>query len=109
MPSILLVEDDPAIAQPLTRALERETFAVAHVTTGQQALEVARRGVDLVLLDLTLPDVDGLDVCRSLRASDPRLPVVILTARSEEADIVIGLDAGADDYGPKPFPLPEPL
>ena len=109
MPSILLVEDDPAIARPLTRALEREHFAVDHVTTGQQALEVARRGVDLVLLDLTLPDVDGLDVCRSLRASDPRLPVVILTARSEEADIVIGLDAGADDYVTKPFRLAELL
>ena len=109
MTSILLVEDDPSIAQPLSRALERESFSVTLVGTGREALDAYRRGADLVLLDLTLPDIDGLDVCRSLRESDHRLPVVILTARSEEADVVIGLDAGADDYVTKPFRLAELL
>ncbi len=109
MPSLLLVEDDPAIAVPLSRALERDQFQVKHVTTGGEALQAAREGVDLVLLDLTLPDIDGLDVCRGIRQFDLRLPVVILTARSDEADIVIGLDAGADDYVTKPFRLAELL
>src|SRR5690349_23702232 len=108
MTSILLVEDHPAIAQPLRRALEREGFDVAHVVQGDAALE-APRSIDLVLLDLTLPDVDGLAVCRSLRARDERLPIIMLTARSEEADIVVGLDAGADDYITKPFRLAELL
>ncbi len=109
MPSILLVEDDPAIAQPLARALEREKFNVVATSSGREALETVTRGVDLVLLDLTLPDVDGLDVCRAIRRVDARLPIVVLTARSEEADIVIGLDAGADDYVTKPFRLAELL
>jgi DNA-binding response OmpR family regulator len=109
MPSLLLVEDDPAIAVPLSRALERDQFEVTHVTTGEEALEAARHSVDLVLLDLTLPDIDGLEVCRSIREFDVRLPVVILTARSDEVDIVIGLDAGADDYVTKPFRLAELL
>jgi DNA-binding response OmpR family regulator len=109
MPSILLVEDDLAIAVPLARALERDQFSVTHVTTGGAALDVARQGVDLVVLDLTLPDVDGLEVCRAIREFDNRLPIVILTARSDEADIVIGLDAGADDYITKPFRLAELL
>jgi DNA-binding response OmpR family regulator len=109
MPHLLLVEDDPAIAIPLSRALERDQFDVVHVTTGSEALEAARRSVDLVLLDLTLPDIDGLEVCRSIREFDVRLPVVILTARSDEVDIVIGLDAGADDYVTKPFRLAELL
>jgi DNA-binding response OmpR family regulator len=105
----LLVEDDPAIAQPLVRALEREGFAVEHVQFGRDAIDAARRGVDLVLLDLTLPDLDGLEVCRAIRAQDERLPIVMLTARSEETDIVVGLDAGADDYVTKPFRLAELL
>ena len=105
MTSILLVEDDAAIAQPLVRALEREGFQVAHVREGGDALDAPSRGVDLVLLDLTLPDRDGLAVCRSLRDRDERLPIIMLTARSEETDIVVGLDAGADDYITKPFRL----
>jgi DNA-binding response OmpR family regulator len=108
MPSILLVEDDAAIATPLVRAIEREGFVVEHVTNGADAL-APRADVDLVLLDLTLPDVDGLDVCRSIRDRDNRLPIVILTARSEESDVVTGLDAGADDYVTKPFRLAELL
>ena len=108
MTSILLVEDDLAIAQPLRRALEREGFEVAHVMDGDAALE-APRSIDLVLLDLTLPDIDGLTVCRTLRTRDERLPIIMLTARSEETDIVVGLDAGADDYITKPFRLAELL
>jgi DNA-binding response OmpR family regulator len=107
--SILLVEDDLAIAQPLVRALEREGFDVAHVLEGAGALDAANRNVDLVLLDLTLPDRDGLAVCRSLRSRDERLPIIMLTARSEETDVVVGLDAGADDYITKPFRLAELL
>ena len=109
MASILLVEDDLAIAQPLLRALEREGFDVAHVTHGDDALAAPSTAVDLVLLDLTLPDLDGLAVCRTLRARDERLPIIMLTARSEETDIVVGLDAGADDYITKPFRLAELL
>ena len=109
MTSILLVEDDIAIAQPLLRALEREGFDVAHVTHGDDALTAPGEAVDIVLLDLTLPDLDGLSVCRTLRARDERLPIIMLTARSEEADIVVGLDAGADDYITKPFRLAELL
>jgi DNA-binding response OmpR family regulator len=109
MTSILLVEDDTAIAQPLIRAIEREGFDVRHVGLGRDALDAARDDIDLVILDLTLPDSDGLDVCRTLRESDARLPIVILTARREEADVVIGLDAGADDYISKPFRLAELL
>jgi DNA-binding response OmpR family regulator len=107
--SILLVEDDMAIAQPLVRALEREGFEVAHVVEGGDALDARGRGVDLVLLDLTLPDCDGLAVCRSLRTRDVGLPIIMLTARSEETDVVVGLDAGADDYITKPFRLAELL
>jgi len=109
MTSILIVEDDAAIATPLVRAIEREGFDVHHVTRGADALSAARNDVDLVLLDLTLPDVDGLDVCRSMRDRDNWLPIVILTARSEESDVVTGLDAGADDYVTKPFRLAELL
>jgi DNA-binding response OmpR family regulator len=109
MPSILLVEDDVAIAQPLVRALQREDFEAFHVTDGREAIDRARRGVDLILLDLTLPDMDGLDVCRTIRSRDGRIPIVMLTARTEETDVVVGLDAGADDYVTKPFRLAELL
>lgn len=103
-----MVEDDPGIAQPLRRALVREGFDVVHAESGAAALElVDGGGIDLVLLDLTLPDIDGLDVCRQLRANHPRLPIVMLTARSEEVDLVVGFDAGADDYVTKPFSMAE--
>ena len=108
MKRLLLVEDDEAIARPLVRALEREGFAVEHVAAGQPAIaRVGAGDIDLVLLDLTLPDVDGLDVCRSLRAERPALPIVMLTARREEVDLVVGFDAGADDYVAKPFRVAE--
>jgi DNA-binding response OmpR family regulator len=105
---LLLVEDDQAIARPLLRALEREGFAVEHVEAGEPAIaRVGAGGIDLVVLDLTLPDIDGLDVCRQIRSSHPALPILMLTARREEIDVVVGLDAGADDYVAKPFRVAE--
>ncbi|HEY4331385.1 MAG TPA: response regulator transcription factor [Ilumatobacteraceae bacterium] len=108
MSSLLLVEDDERISQPLVRMLQAEGFTVQHVDRGEAALEAVKEAVpDLVLLDLSLPDVDGLDVCRRLRALQPGLPIVMLTARNEEVDVVVGLDAGADDYITKPFRVAE--
>jgi DNA-binding response OmpR family regulator len=105
---ILLVEDDERISEPLVRVLRSEGFAVTHVTEGGSALrEVEQHDPELVLLDLTLPDMDGLDVCRKIRATRPDLPIVMLTARAEEMDVIVGLNAGADDYVAKPFRLAE--
>lgn len=110
MPTILLVEDDDRISEPLVRVLGSEGFDVTHVTHGRAALDrAAEVRPDLVLLDLTLPDIDGLDVCRKLRSDLPDLPIVMLTARGEEVDVIVGLDAGADDYIAKPFRLAELL
>ncbi len=108
MTTVLLVEDDVRISEPLVRVLRAEEFDVVHVTAGQPALDaVAANKPALVLLDLTLPDIDGLDVCRKLRADHPDLPVIMLTARAEEMDVIVGLNAGADDYVAKPFRLAE--
>jgi len=104
---LLLVEDDPSIAEPLVAALRREGHEVAWSPTGVDGLASVGPEVDLVLLDLGLPDVDGLEVCRQLRKRLPDLPVLMLTARAEEVDAVVGLDAGADDYVTKPFRLAE--
>jgi len=106
---VLLVEDDPAISEPLARALVREGYDVDVRSDGAGALESARRGADLVVLDLGLPDVDGLDVARRLRADGLGVPVLVLTARADEVDLVVGLDAGADDYVTKPFRVAELL
>ena len=107
---LLIVEDDDAIAAPLLRAVQREGYDVTRVAAGQPALDhVAAGGVDLVLLDLGLPDMDGLDVCRQLRADGFDGGIVILTARAGELDRVVGLDVGADDYLAKPFSLSELL
>lgn len=109
-PSILLVEDDDGIALPLTRAFEREQYAVERVSTGQAALMSAATGrFPLVVLDLGLPDGDGLDVCRQAREDGYTGAVLILTARGSEIDRVVGLDVGADDYMAKPFSLAELL
>jgi DNA-binding response OmpR family regulator len=97
---VLVVEDDDAIAAPLTDGLTREGFEVERVGTGAAALR-ADPG-DVVLLDLRLPDVDGYEVCRQLRARSD-VPIIIVTARSEEVDRVVGLELGADDYLVKPF------
>ena len=104
MGRVLLVEDDVAIAAPLARALEREGHEVQLAQLGQEAIDSMRKGKqDLLILDLGLPDIDGLEVCRTIRASDPRLPILILTARGSEMDVVVGLEMGADDYVSKPF------
>jgi DNA-binding response OmpR family regulator len=107
-PTVLLVEDDRRISEPLIRVLRAESFEVTHVSTGMSALAMVDTEVPmLVLLDLTLPDIDGLDVCRRLRADHPSLPIIMLTARAEEMDVIVGLGAGADDYVAKPFRLAE--
>ena len=108
MSVVLLAEDDPAIADPLSRALHREGYAVHVVADGPGALESASNGgIDLLVLDLGLPGMDGLEVCRRLRSAGRELPVLMLTARADEVDFVVGLDAGADDYVAKPFRLAE--
>jgi DNA-binding response OmpR family regulator len=108
-PAILVVEDDDAIASGLVRVLEGQGYEARRVDAGLPALAAITGDVDLVLLDLGLPDIDGIDVCRRLRAAHPPLAILILTARDEPLDIVAGLDAGADDYLIKPFNLPELL
>jgi two-component system, OmpR family, response regulator RegX3 len=101
---VLLVEDEDAIAEPLAEGLEREGFQVRRVATAAAALD--EPVPDLVLLDLRLPDRDGYDVCRELRQRSD-VPIIVVTARGEEADRVIGLELGADDYVVKPFGLRE--
>ena len=101
---ILVVEDEDAIAEPLVDGLRREGFEVTRVANGNDALDAA--ACDLVLLDLRLPDIDGLDVCRRLRERS-RVPIIVVTARGEEADRVVGLELGADDYLVKPYGLRE--
>ncbi|MDF2749195.1 MAG: response regulator transcription factor [Gaiellaceae bacterium] len=101
--TILLVEDEESITTPLTEALEREGFATRVARTAAEATALGRSvRPDLVLLDLMLPDGSGFDVCRELRAHSS-VPIIILSARGEEADRVIGLELGADDYVVKPF------
>jgi DNA-binding response OmpR family regulator len=109
MTRVLLVEDDPGISEPLARALRREGYDVDVREDGRAALEGARERPDLVVLDLGLPHLDGLEVCRRMRADGRTMPVLILTARADEVDTVVGLDAGADDYVTKPFRLAELL
>ena len=108
MTTILLVEDDERISEPLLRVLGTEGFTVIHAANGYDGLDaVANRNPDLMLLDLTLPDIDGLDVCRKVREDRPELPIIMLTARADEMDVIVGLGTGADDYVPKPFRLAE--
>lgn len=109
---IALVEDDPDLATTLVLALERQGFSVAHFGTGREGLHgILGSPPDLVLLDLNLPDLDGLSLCRELRDTEAvrDLPIIMLTARVEESDRVLGLDLGADDYVTKPFSLRELL
>ncbi|HWW52883.1 MAG TPA: response regulator transcription factor, partial [Acidimicrobiales bacterium] len=101
------VEDDEAIGRSLVQALTGQGAAVTWARTANEALRLAGLTTELVLLDLGLPDVDGLDVCRLLRERYPRLDIIVVTARAEEIDVVVGLDAGADDYITKPFRLAE--
>jgi len=97
---LLVVEDDDAIAIPLAAGLEREGFRVTRAATGAAALEA--EGVEVVLLDLGLPDMDGFEVCRRLRSRSD-VPILVISARGEEVDRVVGLELGADDYLVKPF------
>jgi len=101
---VLVVEDDDSIAVPLVKGLAREGFVVERVATGSAALAAAP--ADMVLLDLGLPDIDGYEVCRRLRAVSD-VPIIVVTARGQEVDRVIGLELGADDYLVKPFGLRE--
>lgn len=105
---VLVIEDEEDIAFPLVRTLEREGYDVAWVDSGQKALdELGLRPADVVILDLGLPDMDGLEVCRKARAGGFEGAIMIVTARAGELDRVVGLDYGADDYLSKPFGLAE--
>jgi CheY-like chemotaxis protein len=108
MDRILVVEDDPALLRGLADNLRGEPYDVLTATDGEAACQVIRQErPDLVLLDLTLPRLDGLEVCRRVRGEGIRTPIVMLTSRSEEADRIRGLELGADDYVSKPFSLLE--
>jgi DNA-binding response OmpR family regulator len=103
---VLLVEDDRDIAEPLARALGREGYEVSEAGDGRVALDgVLAAPPDLIILDIGLPGIDGLEVCRHVRDLHPQLPILMLTARDGELETVAGLDAGADDYVTKPFRL----
>ena len=104
---VVVVEDEQSISDPLRSALEREGYQVEVAATGADGLEAVRaQDPDVVLLDLMLPDIDGRDVCRAIRASS-RVPIIMLTARGLETDRVVGLELGADDYLVKPFGMAE--
>jgi DNA-binding response OmpR family regulator len=110
MTRLLLVEDEISIAQPLSRALSSAGYDVVHVATGGDAeIAVFEQHPDVIVLDLCLPDIDGIELCRRIRADHELVPIVMLTARRDEMDAVAGLDAGADDYITKPFRLAELL
>ncbi|MDP9964647.1 DNA-binding response OmpR family regulator [Variovorax beijingensis] len=108
--NILIVEDDPRVADFLVRGLKAEGFAVQHARTGPQGLELARRGdLALLILDLMLPGINGLELCQTFRAEGGQTPVLMLTAMSTTEDKVNGLRLGADDYLTKPFDFEELL
>jgi DNA-binding response OmpR family regulator len=110
MTKVLVIEDNANLAFGLTRSLESEGYEVEAAEDGNRGLELARKsGADLIVLDLMLPGIDGYSVLRQLRENGSDVPVLILTARSEEADKVVGFRLGADDYVTKPFGLSELL
>src|SRR5437899_2173397 len=103
---ILVIEDDPDIADLVARYLERDGYLVERVTSGREGLDrIAAKPPALVILDLMLPEVDGLEICRLVRGNDKTaaVPIIMLTARAEESDRIVGLEVGADDYIAKPF------
>jgi DNA-binding response OmpR family regulator len=105
---ILIVEDEPDLVRGLRDALEFEGFEIVTSGLGREGVKLAReRTPDLVILDLMLPDINGFTVCEEIRAADPVLPIIMLTARSQETDKIRGLDSGADDYMTKPFSIGE--
>jgi DNA-binding response OmpR family regulator len=106
---VVVIEDEPDIAEAIAYQLEKVGLQVRSARTGEEGLEAVRRGADLVLLDLNLPGMDGLEVCRMIRrqTSTAHVPIIIVSARAEEVDRVLGLEMGADDYVVKPFSLKE--
>lgn len=101
---LLIVEDEPRIASFLSKGLRAQGYTVEHVTTGAEGLTAAReRGPDLIVLDLGLPDIDGLEVLRLLRQAGDEVPVIVLTARTDASQRAEGLSSGANDYITKPF------
>jgi two-component system, OmpR family, response regulator MprA len=107
-PRVLVVDDDPQLREALSRALELDGYDVSTASNGVKALDaISSARPDLMVLDVMMPYVGGLDVCRTLRERKDRLPILVLTARDEVGDRVAGLDAGADDYLTKPFALEE--
>jgi len=106
---VLLIEDDGDIAEAISYQLEKVGFHVRVARTGEEGLEAVRKGVGLVLLDLNLPGMDGLEVCRMIRrqTATAHVPIIIVSARADEVDRVLGLEMGADDYVVKPFSLKE--
>ncbi len=107
---VLIADDDAAVRDALRRVLQHEGYEVESASRGDEALTRALAGgLDLIVLDVLMPEPDGLQVCRTLRGRDVQTPILMLTARGEVADRVAGLDAGADDYLAKPFELDELL
>jgi DNA-binding response OmpR family regulator len=106
---VLLIEDDSDIAEAISYQLEKVGLHVKTARTGEEGLEAVRRGADLVLLDLNLPGMDGLEVCRLVRRQPgtAHIPIIIVSARADEVDRILGLEMGADDYVVKPFSLKE--
>ena len=106
---VVLIEDDPDIAEAMTFQLEKAGLQLRVARTGEEGLEAVRRGADLVLLDLNLPGMDGLEACRMIRRQQTtaHVPIIMVTARADEVDRVLGLEMGADDYVVKPFSLKE--
>src|SRR5438477_3102790 len=105
-PRVLVVEDDPDIAQLVTRYLTKAGYTIQHVVSGDEALRtIASTAPDLLVLDLMLPHVDGLEVCKRVRSDEATaaLPIIMLTARGDESERIVGLEIGADDYLSKPF------
>lgn len=100
---ILLVDDEPSITQLARMYLERDGFRISEALDGESALEAAKQKPALIVLDVMLPKVDGFDVCRRLRSAGDQVPIIMLTARDEDIDKILGLELGADDYLTKPF------
>jgi OmpR family response regulator RpaB len=104
MPRLLLIDDDERLGPPLATYMQRHGFALEHATRPSRGLErLALGGIDAVILDVMLPEMDGFEVCRTIRKGNAALPIVMLTARGEVMDRIVGLELGADDYLPKPF------
>ena len=105
---VLIVEDEPDLVRGLRDALEFEGFEIVSSGLGREGVKLAKdRAPDLVLLDLMLPDMNGFAVCEEIRAANSVIPIIMLTARSQESDKIRGLEVGADDYVTKPFDLPK--